>query len=401
MALEYQSRIVDVEWDVDPNTLNPNPFNFRLHQKPQKDTMDDVFSEIGNIDGIKASKKTRNVIDGHMRVELYKEKQQNIPLVIWLDLEDEEEERRAILMFDQVGDMARIDKKILADAISKTGIQNEMVKAMIKKLAERKKIDIKDTTTKMEASVKSPDEEVEETNIMFQELIDKWSVEEHSVWEVAPDCILIRGDSTSYTVKDLVKRYSPDCLMTDPPYGIDVVGSDRKIGLAQAFGDIKGDLSPFDPKDILDFGLPSIVWGANHFADRLPASPKWLVWDKKGADNKSNDFADAEMAWCSEKGVVRVFTHVWRGAARASERGVQRFHPTQKPVEVMKWCIEEHLVGYDNILDMYAGSGSTGIAAYLLNRKCVLIEYDPRYVAATIERFYNIQKQVREPKVIQ
>ena len=399
---EYQSRIVDVEWDVDPNSLNPNPFNFRLHQKPQKDTMDEVFNEIGNIDAIKASQKTRNVIDGHMRVELYKEKQQLIPLVIWLDLEDEEEERRAILMFDQVGDMARIDKKVLADAISRTRIGNERARELIEKLAQKKNIDIVSSGTgDMIAEVKTPDEEVGETNEMFQKLIDKWKVDQHFVWEVAPGCIVIKGDSTSYDIKQVVKKYSPDCMLTDPPYGIDVVGSDRKIGLAKAFGDIVGDLKPFDPQDILDYGLPSIVWGANHFANKLPASPKWLVWDKKGADNQSNDFADAEMAWCSEKGVVRVFTHVWRGAARQSERGIPRYHPTQKPIEVMKWCIKDHLKSYETILDMYGGSGTTGIAAYLLGKNCIIVECDPRYLAATIERFYNLQKRLKEPEVIQ
>ncbi len=400
--IEYQNRITEVEWDVDPNTLKPNPFNFRLHQQPQKDTMDDVFNEIGNIDGIKASVKTRNVIDGHMRVALYQEKKQNIPLVIWLDLEDEEEERRAILLFDQVGGMARIDKKILAQAISKTKMNRAKTLELVEKIAQKKKIDIeKDDDGNVSANVKSPDEEVDETNLMFDKLIDKWDVEVGTVWEVADGCFVIKGDCTDPEITKIVKRYKPDGMLTDSPYGIDVVGSDKKIGLAQAFGDIEGDLKPFDPQDILDYGLPSIVWGANHFANKLPNSPKWLVWDKKGADNNSNDFADAEMAWCSEKGVVRVFTHIWRGAARESERGIQRLHPTQKPIEVMKWCIEDHLPNSQVILDIYGGSGTTGIAAYLLKRKCVIVEIDKRYVAATIERFFNIQQKLRKPEIVE
>jgi site-specific DNA-methyltransferase (adenine-specific)/modification methylase len=363
--------------------------------------MDGIFNEIGNIDAIKVSKKTRNVIDGHMRVELYKEKQQLIPLVIWLDLEDEEEERRAILMFDQVGDMARINKKMLTEAINRTMVRNEKTKELIEKLAQKKNIDIvKEDDDSFSADLKTPDEEVDETNEMFQRLIDKWEVDRHYVWELATGHILIKGNSTSYEIKEIARKYKPDCLLTDPPYGIDVVGSDRKIGLARAFGDIEGDLKPFNPKDILDYGLPSIIWGANHFANSLPNSSKWLIWDKKGADNRSNDFADAEMAWCSEKGVVRVFNHVWRGAARQSERGISRYHPTQKPIEVMKWCIKEHLEEYETVLDMYGGSGTTGIASYLSGKKSVIIECDPRYIAATIERFYNIQKKLKEPEVI-
>ena len=109
----YQDRIVDIERNVDPKTLNPHPYNFRIHQKPQIDTMDDIMNEIGVIDGIKASVKTRNVIDGHMRTKMFIEKNQLIPLVIWLDLENEEEERRAILLFDEIGKMARTDRKVL------------------------------------------------------------------------------------------------------------------------------------------------------------------------------------------------------------------------------------------------------------------------------------------------
>ena len=152
-------------------------------------------------------------------------------------------------------------------------------------------------------------------------------------------------------------EFKPDCILTDPPYGIDVVGSDGRIGLAKHFGDVGGDTAPFKANHILDYDLPSIIWGANHFSSQLPDFPRMLVWNKRGEGNKPNDFADAEIAWCSEKGVIRTFDHVWRGAARASEREVARMHPTQKPILVFEWCLE-FFPNYHMPLDMYCGSGT-------------------------------------------
>lgn len=397
----YQDRIVDIERNVDPNTLNPHPYNFRIHQKPQIDTMDDIMNEIGVIDGIKASVKTRNVIDGHMRTKMFIEKNQLIPLVIWLDLENEEEERRAILLFDEIGKMARTDRKVLENIINETQMKKKNIQDLVESIAKKKQIDISidRDTGEISAEMKSDDGDKEEMDQMFDNLIDKWDVSDGKVWLLDEGMYLIKGDTTKNETKEIVWEFKPDCILTDPPYGIDVVGSDGRIGLAKHFGDVGGDTVPFKANHILDYDLPSIIWGANHFSSQLPDFPRMLVWNKRGEGNKPNDFADAEIAWCSEKGVIRTFDHVWRGAARASEREVARMHPTQKPILVFEWCLE-FFPNYHMPLDMYCGSGTIFLSAKNVGKGAIGVEYDARYVAVSMERYYNHIQRIRKPERI-
>jgi site-specific DNA-methyltransferase (adenine-specific) len=175
-----------------------------------------------------------------------------------------------------------------------------------------------------------------------------------------------------------------DAIVTDPPYGIRYSpgdgGSPWTNGVKTFAGDdlIVGDDRPFDPSPLLAFGVPTILWGANHYADRLPPRPSWLVWDKRDGST-SNDFADCEMAWCSEKMPARLFSHRWQGAFRDSERGKPRLHPTQKPLALMMWCLS-FLPKDITVLDPFAGSGTTGVACMKTGRRAILMEVDPRYI---------------------
>lgn len=177
-----------------------------------------------------------------------------------------------------------------------------------------------------------------------------------------------------------------DLLLTDPPYGIGFAhGGNDNSGIgggryATKFAKkkIKGDEKPFDPLPLLHLGVPAIIWGGNHFCDKLPGSASWLVWDKRAASQHTNDFADCEIAWSNIKSVARMFRHHWDGMMKASERGVPRVHPTQKPVALMRWCLSL-VEDAQTILDPFAGSCTTGVAAKLEGRKATLIEISEEY----------------------
>ena len=125
-----------------------------------------------------------------------------------------------------------------------------------------------------------------------------------------------------------------------------------------------------------------IIWGGNYY--ELPPCKGPLVWDKI---NGSNDFADGEMAWNDIGCALRIFRLMWNGMLRGGQaRGVKRVHPTQKPVELMRWCIKLAGDGIKTIIDPFAGSGTTGRAAKDLNRKCVLIEMDEKYCEIAAKR---------------
>jgi DNA modification methylase len=138
------------------------------------------------------------------------------------------------------------------------------------------------------------------------------------------------------------------------------------------------------------------LWGANHYADSLPAKQSWLVWDKRAASHHTNDFADCEMAWSSSGGVARMFRHHWDGMMKASERGESRVHPTQKPVVLMAWCMAAAKVPQGaTVLDPFMGSGTTGIACIRSGRKFIGIEKDLRYYEIAKNRIIKELSQGR------
>lgn len=192
-----------------------------------------------------------------------------------------------------------------------------------------------------------------------------------------------------------------DAVVTDPPYGISFVhgGNDRggigkgKYATKFAGEAIAGDAVPFDPSSLLSMGVPAIIWGANHFSDRVPGSKGWLVWDKRAASGHTNDFADCEIAWTNIRTVARVFRHHWDGMMRASEHGAARVHPTQKPIALMEWCVR--FTEGETVLDPFMGAGSTGVACMNLGRKFIGIEIEPKYFEIACERIKAAQDQGR------
>ncbi len=151
------------------------------------------------------------------------------------------------------------------------------------------------------------------------------------------DCTLWLGDALAI----LPTLTGVDACVCDPPYGIGFAhGGNDNSGIgggryATAFAGeaIHGDDAPFDPSCLPK--LPSIIWGANHFCDKLPGSPSWLVWDKRASSGHCNDFADCEMAWTNLGGVARVFRHHWDGMMKSSERTSDA--KAHRPDDLVSW----------------------------------------------------------------
>lgn len=183
-----------------------------------------------------------------------------------------------------------------------------------------------------------------------------------------------------------------DAVITDPPYGIgdrwggEMVG---KKGSSRLWSkdEAKWDLSPPDDfliSQIVGAGDTAILWGGNYFG--VAASRGWLVWDK--CQNFSG--ADGELAWTNIDMPVRFF-RLSRIDAYANS-GDEKHHPTQKPLSLMKWCIEQ-AGNPQTILDPFMGSGTTGVAAVQMGRKFIGIEREPKYFDIACERIENAQRQ--------
>jgi len=194
---------------------------------------------------------------------------------------------------------------------------------------------------------------------------------------------IYHGDCRELIGPALLPLHEFDVVVTDPPYGIAYVHGAGRYWPAPK--PIVGDEVEFDPAFVLAMALPTVLWGGNHYASRLPGSPSWFVWDKK-PDGWQNDQADAELAWTNLGGPVRTYRHAWSGGGTlARENGTARraIHPAQKPLALMRWCIERCPPG--TVLDPFMGSGTTLVAAKSLGRKSIGIEIEERYceIAAT------------------
>jgi DNA modification methylase len=172
-----------------------------------------------------------------------------------------------------------------------------------------------------------------------------------------------------------------DLLLTDPPYGIKRFekgfGTTRFKGHGAEKDGITWDKTP-EPwilEMLMGAAEKSIVWGANNFT--LPPSEYFLVWDK---EQTVDNFASAELAFTNLKRPAKVFRH-----SIHKHNQTTKHHPTQKPLELMQWCIG--LAGdVDTILDPFAGSGTTGEAAKHLGKRAVLIEREEKYCEIAANR---------------
>ena len=182
-----------------------------------------------------------------------------------------------------------------------------------------------------------------------------------------------------------------DAVITDPPYGINAARTrnSRKDGWVD-YGCDGWDLERPDAaifQLILQESRVQIIWGGNYFTDWLPPTMQWLVWDKGQRDFS---LADCEFAWSSQRRAARIFNYS-RGAALQDGKE----HPTQKPVALMAWCIDQLANGPQTILDPFMGSGTTGVACMTLGRKFIGIEREPKYFEIACRRIEDAQRQER------
>lgn len=190
--------------------------------------------------------------------------------------------------------------------------------------------------------------------------------------------------------------------IVDPPYGIDCDlwgsgGSKPELRTANKTPKKWDGLRPSEEyfQELRRVSVNQIIWGGNHFADLLPPTSAFVVWDKQIIEGVS--LGDCELAWSSFPTRVRKFTLQWCGYLRGSERGGgNRIHPTQKPIALYKWLLTNYAKPGQRILDTHLGSGSSRIAAYDLGFDFTGYELDKDYFDAQEERF---ARHIAQPKL--
>lgn len=226
---------------------------------------------------------------------------------------------------------------------------------------------------------------------------------------------LMCGDSTKEEdVAKLMNGVKADMVFTDPPYGMNLdtdyskfpkdEETMKKMHIKRSgikYEKVIGDNEDFKDElvttifDNFDYCNEIFVWGADYYPELLKDYKKgnFIVWDKKKNDglesNLDNTFtSNFEICWSKKKHKKDIVRILWCGIlGTEQEHDHKRVHPTQKPTKLSRWFIDKYSKENDLIVDIYGGSGSTLIACEQLNRKCYMMELDPKYVDVIIQRW--------------
>ncbi len=206
--------------------------------------------------------------------------------------------------------------------------------------------------------------------------------------EIIGNCSLWLGDCREI----LPHLPKVDLILTDPPYGINRDGQKKTTGVnggRKAYEFMGWDGERPDDEifvQILEQGNSHIIWGGNYFADLLPPSMRWLVWDKGQRINQS----DGELAWTSMQQALRICT---MNRVELMIDGAE--HPTQKPIRLMEWCINLAPKNTLTVADPFMGSGTTGVACANMGKTFYGIEREPKYFEIACRRIEQAYAQGR------
>lgn len=209
--------------------------------------------------------------------------------------------------------------------------------------------------------------------------------------------VLIHGDALDY------RDVAADAIITDPPYGMSWEGNQRfsggnvKRGKGTKHKQIIGDDQQFDPSPWLNRGIPTVMWGANHFWSQLPSGAA-LIWQKRNEEALGSFLSDGEVAFMNVGIGVYICRKVFSGSQRAIEGGVGPYdgslHPNQKPVALMSWAMDRAKIAKGTtVMDPYMGSGTTGIACMRTGRNFIGIEKDRTHFETAVARLKREMNQ--------
>jgi DNA modification methylase len=354
---------------VPASELRPNPKNWRTHPEAQANALRGLLSEIGIADAVLAREMPDGslmLVDGHLRAETLGD--ETVPVLV-LDV-DEAEADKVLATLDPLAAMAEADAAKLDAILREVDTGSPDVQQLLAALADEAGLYQDEAKEIVEDEIPEPPADP------ITKPGDLWLLGEHR---------LLCGDSTkAEDVERLMAGAKADLLLTDPPYGIN---ADRQH--FEGHGWVLREKTEWDKdrpsREAIEharaMASEQIVWGGNYFTDYLPPSMGWLVWDKGQRDFS---LADCELAWRSERKAARVFTY-----ARAKSNREERHHPTQKPVGLMAWCVEQSNDA-KTIYDPFLGSGTTLIAAEQLGRKCYGMEISPQYCDVIVKRWETL-----------
>ena len=191
----------------------------------------------------------------------------------------------------------------------------------------------------------------------------------------------------------LLPDKSIDLILTDPPYGKKADKGTNGFGAAQNRRYAGGWDKEAPPQAVFNemFRVAKnlIIFGGNYFGNLLPPSNCWIFWDKKGDIAFQNPFADGELIYTTFKKPVKRI--VFRQQGFITDSKDKRYHPTQKPTELVQTLLEMFSEPGQVICDPFLGSGTTAVAAVNIGRHYIGYEIDPGYFQICCDRLDEVE----------
>lgn len=377
---------------VNISELREHPDNNNKHTEKQIERLSKIIKKNGWTSPITISRLSGYITRGHARFMAAKKLRcRNIP-VQYISYESPEHEYADATADNEIARWATLDLDKVRDKVLDFDDNFDLDLLGIENFEMS---EIEDENLLSDDGIES-EPDFDEENII---------VKKNQIWILGNHRVLC-GDSTD--VENVKKLLNGECptVYTDPPYGINVVKSSKIRGdksfrkgsignnnlvKSSIYKEIKNDETTDTAKNFynvckyeLDL-TKFIIWGGNYFTDFLDPSKYWGIWDKKERD-WNDDFSDFEMLWSNVKAKPRIFRFMFVGMVSKGEKE-DRFHPTQKPVEMQIEVLNHYKV--NDIFDGFLGSGSSLMACEKTKRKCYGAEYEEYYCEKIINRWQD------------
>lgn len=417
MRALFQNRIIG-SGTIDPAQLLANPLNWRRHPKHQADALDGVLEKVGWVQAVLINKRTGNLVDGHLRVEVAMRRGEKEVPFLTVDL-TEQEERLVLATLDPIGDLAETDQANLDELLAGVRTGNDGLDALLEQLRSPEANEAEQTGNTDDNKIPDP------PAVARTRTGEIWTLGQHR---------LLVGDCTRPAeVERLMDGTLADMVWTDPPYNVDYQDSQgRKVAndnleqqafeqlLLDAFGCALHVTKPGGPIYVAHADSEGLTF-RKCFEESGWSFRQCLIWVKDSFTLGRQDYQwqhepvlygwrpGEAHRWYGERDKATVadddvdlkkmdkaqLIELINAYRNAEGTTVSRFrkpkhadlHPTMKPVELVKHHVRNSSERGDAVLDMFGGSGTTLIACQALARKARLLEKEPVNADVIITRW--------------